>query len=550
MTDVLPLAPSAVAEWMPLAKAAGFFFATFILEDVAAVGAGLLLASGGISWPAAFIACFLGIWMGDAGLYFLARYAGRGWFERSSLRRFSAKVAESECWFAERGTPILIFSRLVPGARLPTYLAAGFLRVPLPRFLFITGIASCAWTLVILFLAQTFGARLTSWLGTYKHAGPMLLGIGLILFVAMQLLRRAFANFSFRRFVDRLARWRHWEFWPAWVFYPPVAIYCLWLAVKYRGLTLPTAANPGIFSGGMVGESKIEMLKELHATSPDFTAEAELLAGDSVVTRLRSLDEIRTALDLGFPFILKPDVGQRGVGIKLIRSREQAEDYLRQTSAPLVVQRYAPGPREVGIFYYRFPHETGGHIFAITEKIFPKLVGDGRHTIGELIERDPRARFVADTYFERFALRRDEVLAAGEELKLVEAGNHAQGCVFRDGMRFYTPELERRIDEISRKLTGFFIGRYDVRFTSEEDLRAGKPFQIIELNGAASEATSIYDSRNSILAAYRTLFRQWDLVFAIGDGNRSRGCVPTKLSLVWQKWREYSNLAATYPIAD
>ena len=127
MTDALPLAPSAIAEWIPFAKAAGFFLATFVLEDVAAVGAGLLLASGGISWPASFIACFLGIWMGDAGLYALARYAGRGWFERSSLGRFTAKVAESERWFAERGTPILIFSRLVPGARLPTYLAAGIL---------------------------------------------------------------------------------------------------------------------------------------------------------------------------------------------------------------------------------------------------------------------------------------------------------------------------------------------------------------------------------------------------------------------------------------
>src|ERR1043165_8909077 len=178
MTEALPITPTAVAEWLPLAKAGGFFLATFVLEDVAAVGAGLSLASGGISWPAAFTACFLGIWMGDAGLYALARYAGRGWFERSSLRRFSAKVAESERWFAERGTPILIFSRLVPGARLPTYLAAGFLRVPAARFLYITGVASFVWTFAILFLAQTFGVRLAHWLGAFKHGGLVLLGAG------------------------------------------------------------------------------------------------------------------------------------------------------------------------------------------------------------------------------------------------------------------------------------------------------------------------------------------------------------------------------------
>jgi membrane protein DedA with SNARE-associated domain len=550
MTEALPLSPSAVAEWIPFAKAAGFFLATFVLEDVAAVGAGLLLATGGISWPAAFVACFLGIWMGDAGLYALARYAGRGWFERSSLRRFAVKVAESESWFGERGTPILIFSRLIPGARLPTYLAAGFLRVPLPRFLLITGVASCVWTVAILFLAQMFGERLTSWLGTYKHAGLLLLGAGVVLFATLQLLRRAFVNFNCRHFITRLSRWRHWEFWPAWMFYPPVGIYCAWLALKYRGLTVPTAANPGMFSGGMVGESKMATLKELFLTNPKFTAEAELIAGDTLAARLRSLDEIRTRLGMDFPFILKPDVGQRGVGIKLIRSREQAEAYLRQTSAPLVAQRYAPGPLEAGIFYYRFPHEARGHIFAITEKLFPVVVGDGKSTVTELVWHDPRARFMADKYLQRFSGRQNDLLPLGEELKLVEAGNHAQGCIFRDGARLCTPELDARMDEISKKLTGFFIGRYDIRYSSEADLRAGKNFQIIELNGAASEATSIYDARNSIFAAYRTLFRQWDLVFAIGAANRKRGSVPTKLSLVWQKWREYSRLAATYPAAD
>jgi hypothetical protein len=376
------------------------------------------------------------------------------------------------------------------------------------------------------------------------------MGVGALLFTTLQLLRRAFVNFNFRRFAARLGRWRHWEFWPAWMFYPPVGIYCAWLALKYRGLSVPTTANPGIFSGGMVGESKMATLEELFFTNPAFTAEAALIVGETVAARLRSINEIRTRLGIDFPFILKPDVGQRGVGIKLIHSAEQAEAYLCQTAAPLIVQRYAPGPLEAGIFYYRFPHEARGHIFAITEKLFPVLIGDGRATLTELVWRDPRARFMAGKYLQRFSKRQNDVLGMGEELKLVEAGNHAQGCIFRDGTRLCTPELEARIDDISQKLTSFFIGRYDVRFANEDDLVTGRIFQIIELNGAASEATSIYDARNSIFAAYRTLFQQWDLVFAIGAANRKRGCAPTKLSLVWQKWREYSRLAATYPAAD
>jgi len=386
--------------------------------------------------------------------------------------------------------------------------------------------------------------------GAVFSLGFGLLGAGLALFLGFQFFRRAFANFDFRPTVNNINRWRHWEFWPAWLFYPPVGIYCLWLAIKYRGLTVPTAANPGIFSGGIVGESKMAMLAELTATSPEFTAEAALISGDTFETRRQSLEKHCARLRLQFPFILKPDVGQRGVGIKLIRTLEQAENYLRQTSAPLVVQHYAPGPLEAGIFYYRFPHEARGHIFAITEKIFPVLTGDGSSTVAELLQKDPRAKLIAQTYLKRFGARANEVLAPGETFKLVESGNHAQGCIFKDGMHLNSPALTARIDQISRRLPGFFIGRYDIRFASEEDLRAGKNFQIIELNGAASEATSIYDARNSLWSAYRTLFRQWELVFAIGAENRRRGSAPTKLLAVLKKWREFSEMSATYPVAD
>jgi membrane protein DedA with SNARE-associated domain len=550
MTETFPWPIQDIAEWMPLSKAAGFFLATFVLEDLAAVGAGLLLAAGAISWPVAFASCFLGIWLGDGGLYALARFGGRKWFEQSSLKRFASKVSHCEEWFAECGVYVLIFSRCVPGARLPTYLAAGFLRLPLLKFLTVTGTAAFVWTYFILRLAETLGAQLVHWLNAYKHGSLIFLGVGAALFFLFQLLRRTASTVDLRQVTVKLERWRHWEFWPAWIFYPPVALYCVWLAIKYRGLTVATVSNPGILSGGLVGESKMVTLKALAQTSPQFTATAELVIGSDFETRLRSLEELRSKLDLPYPFILKPDLGQRGAGVKLIRTQLQAVNYLRHTTAPLLVQRFAPGPFEAGIFYYRFPHEPHGKIFAITEKIFPVVVGDGRHTIAELIERDVRARLIADIYLKRLAPRQDEVPPAGESVRLVEAGNHAQGCIFRDGQRLWSPELEARIDEISQKLDGFYIGRYDIRYPAENDLRAGRNFQTVELNGASSEATSIYDARNSLRSAYRTLFQQWDLVFAIGAANRRRGFSPTKLSAVWNHWRGYSRLAATYPEAD
>jgi membrane protein DedA with SNARE-associated domain len=550
MTETIPWPIQNAAEWMPLWKGAGFFLATFVLEDAAAIGAGLLLAAGAISWPVAFGACFLGIWSGDAGLYALARFGGRPWLERSRLKKFSPRIARSEKWFAARGTWILVFSRCVPGTRLPTYLAAGFLRLPLPRFLWVTGTASLVWTLVILWLARILGMQLVGWLKACQHGSLILLGSGLLLLALCQWLREALAEVEPQRYFARLARWRHWEFWPAWLFYPPVGLYCLWLAVKYRGLNVCTAANPGIFSGGLVGESKIVTLRDLATTSPEFTAEAALVAGGDFTARWQSFQGQCARLRLSFPLILKPDHGQRGDGVKLIRDWAQAEDYLRLAAFPLLVQRYAPGPFEAGVFYYRFPHEPRGRIWGLVEKIFPVVTGDGQRTVGELLEADPRARLIGDVYRRRLAARLDEVLPPGASLKLVEAGNHAKGCIFRDGARLITPELTTRIDEISRKLDGFFIGRYDLRYAREEDFRNGKDFSILELNGAAAEAANLYDAKNSLWSAYATLFQQWELVFAIGAENRAQGCAPATVAAVWRKWREYARLSAAYPAAD
>jgi hypothetical protein len=157
---------------------------------------------------------------------------------------------------------------------------------------------------------------------------------------------------------------------------------------------------------------------------------------------------------------------------------------------------------------------------------------------------------MARIYLQRFANRRDEVLAPGETLRLVETGNHAQGCIFRDGMHLHTDALEGAINQISQRLPGFFIGRYDVRYENQEDFTQGRNFQIVELNGASSEATSIYDARNSLFSAYRTLFRQWRMVFAIGARNRANGHAPSSLTALWRNWRQYSAAALSYPLAD
>jgi membrane protein DedA with SNARE-associated domain len=565
---------------------------SFVSEDVATISSALSVFGGPISWPLGFAACFAGIWLGDLGLYSLARCLGKPILRSRWIARFAAPGAIERCQkkFNKRGSFALFASRFVPGTRLPTYLAAGLLSMPVARFGIVTAIAALLWIGGIFCLTKLIGVEFLASFAFAQHKIVVIvliiLGLTLALvsfkkfgralaFWSAALLRRFHSSYRIygtvsdatdlltrsvkapehwrtpkRQAPAFIRRWTHWEFWPAWLFYIPVGLCYVWLALRYRGLTLPTAANPGIATGGFIGESKLQILDQLRHTFPEFTAEAFPVDGRTTSDRLLCLNRICREHDIALPFILKPDVGQRGNGVRVIRSMRAALEYFERVEAPVIVQRYVAGPREAGVFYYRFPNEVRGHIFAITEKIFPTISGDGIHTVEELIQADERASLMARTYLRRFVWCRDEIPASGEILKLVETGNHAQGCIFRDGSNLRTEALEQVIDQISQKLEGFFIGRFDIRYSGEEDFKEGRNFQIVELNGASSEATSIYDARNSLFSAYRTLFRQWELVFAIGAVNRASGHTPSSLATLWHNWRQYSAAALSYPLAD
>ena len=107
------------------------------------------------------------------------------------------------------------------------------------------------------------------------------------------------------------------------------------------------------------------------------------------------------------------------------------------------------------------------------------------------------------------------------------------------------PVLEEAIQRISTTFKGFWFGRYDIRARTAEDLTHGRNFKVIELNGVTSEATHIYDRRNSLWTAWKTLAEQWDIAFEIGKRNREAGVRPTS---VWELFRllKYYRQEATH----
>ena len=342
-----------------------------------------------------------------------------------------------------------------------------------------------------------------------------------------------------RLLVSTWRRGTRWEFWPPWVFYPPVFAYVGYLMVKHRSATLFTAANPAILGGGFIGESKYDILQGL-AGAGDFVARSCLLDGNlSAAKKMLDATRFMSEQKLAFPVVLKPNYGQRGSGVVIVRTAHVLEDCLRQSSVDTIVQEYVGGA-EFGMFYYRRPSEPRGRIFSVTEKIFPAVVGDGRHTLEQLILHDERAVCAARLYCDLHRGQLSSVPAEGEAFPLVEIGTHCRGAMFLDGGRVLTPALEQRFDAIARGFEGFHFGRFDVRVDGGiESFRAGRGFKIIELNGVTSEATHIYHPGTPLTEAYRVLMEQWRIAFDIGAENHSRGITPTSVRTLVHLTREY-----------
>jgi len=349
------------------------------------------------------------------------------------------------------------------------------------------------------------------------------------------------------RVTARLARIGRWEFWPSWLVYTPVATWIAILAIRYRSLSTLTAANPSIPDGGTVGESKYDIMRRLPAR---WTIPSVLVPPGSVTARTAVLRDHIEAAEWSLPIVLKPDVGQRGMGVRLIRTWSEAERYLADVSGPVLAQPYHAGPFEAGVFYYRLPHWRHGRVLSVTDKIFPELVGDGVSTIEALIWQHPRYRLQAHTFLARHRLSRSRVLGAGERFRLAMAGNHAQGTTFREGAHLLTPELQARIDEIAQYRPGFFIGRFDIRYSNVEAFTSGRDFAIVELNGVTAEPTSIYDPDGSLWTAYRLLFKQWSLVFAIGAANRRNGAAVSSLARLARLVRTHLTSRVAYTLSD
>ncbi len=144
---------------------------TFVLEDAASVLAAIAAAEGVISVPLALSALYTGIVLGDIGLYGLGLLSSR----IVQLERFvpRPKRLQGREWLEGRVFSVVFVSRFIPGARLPTYTACGFLRADLRQFILAAVVATLIWTSLLFEVSLHVGSLLLPYLGAWRWVGAI-----------------------------------------------------------------------------------------------------------------------------------------------------------------------------------------------------------------------------------------------------------------------------------------------------------------------------------------------------------------------------------------
>ena len=172
-----------------------------------------------------------------------------------------------------------------------------------------------------------------------------------------------------------------YEFLPSWFFYTPVVIQSFFLGLKHFDFALPLIANPSIKLSGMVGESKHDILTLAGPVAEKWISPFITITttADAIQQQTQNAIDEMNQHQLFFPVVAKPDLGCRGVGVKLLQSQEQLTDYFNSfpINARFLIQEKAPYSAEAGIFYVRYPNEKKGTIISITLKYSPMVGGDG-----------------------------------------------------------------------------------------------------------------------------------------------------------------------------
>ena len=142
-------APEFYLQFSPWLIALALGLLSLLFEDIALVlGVALVHRAPEFGMPI-FIGLYIGIVAGDLMLYGAGRWLKhwprlQRWLDQPQIQR-RAELLRGNLW------PLIVLCRAIPVSRLPTFVAAGLLKVPVLPFTLVIATTVLAWVGLILF---------------------------------------------------------------------------------------------------------------------------------------------------------------------------------------------------------------------------------------------------------------------------------------------------------------------------------------------------------------------------------------------------------------
>jgi hypothetical protein len=288
-----------------------------------------------------------------------------------------------------------------------------------------------------------------------------------------------------------------------------------------------SSSNPTLTFGGLDGEAKREMYDLL---PKDFYPKTIYISPEN------DFDDIKQLLrqnDFVYPFIVKPDVGAKGLLFRKIDDEEELKLYHEKNPVDYIIQDLVTYPLEVSVFYYRYPDQPKGVITGFIQKELMDVFGDGESTLWELILAHDHARHRPDEMRIKHEENLNKVIPKGERYILTYAANLNRGARFTDLYRHVDDDLLKIFDAISHSAR-FYYGRYDIKCQSVDDLKRGRNFTILEFNGSGAEPNHVYHAGYSLFGAYKVFLLHWKVLYEISKYNNDHGIPYWPLMKGWR----------------
>lgn len=327
---------------------------------------------------------------------------------------------------------------------------------------------------------------------------------------------------------------RH-EYWPMVWFYAPLLPLYFVFSIRRKSFAWFSNLNRAIPYGGIFGEEKWPILQLFPS---------ELVPKTLLLKEGANLNPDKWIIENGlkYPLIAKPNIGERGRGVRVIYSEGELQQLMGNLPEDYLLQEKIEYAEEFGVLFTKNPLNGLVNVLSVTGKKFLSVTGNGKENIETLLGNSLRGWI----QLSRLRIEEPELLKmvpeSGILVKVGNIGNHCLGTTFFSRNDLLGEEINKSFTNLLKDLKDIEYARLDLRCQSGEDLMKGQKLSIMEMNGLTSEPGLVFDPSWPVWRSWSEVARHLKELQTVSLRKEEMGHLPHSEAEIWHLIGSYFGL--------